>query len=528
MTAAPGAYGDLVKAAQAACRANPERPALIFEDGVVVSRGRLWSAVESFAGYLQTRLEAGDRVAIMMPNRAEFMVAWLAVVACRGVLVPLNPALRSYDAGHILRDSGARLAVIDATYEGLFLDLRGDCPALEELVVATDGEPDGLSGYAGTWSGQRPEEAASDITNVYYTSGTTGPPKGCMLDHEYWLRFADLVTSLYGITESDRMLCCLQFFYNDPPWQLLMSLMSGTALVVMRRFSVSRYWNVVREHRVTVLFGIASTASLLLKAPSSELDRRHQVRLAIHVGIPAQIHADLVERWGVPWVEAYGLTETGVIVAMPVDRAEEMTGSGSIGLPCPGADVRVIRLAGASAEIEETGADEPGEIVVRAPGLTRGYLNRPDANAETFRGGWLHTGDLGRRDSRGFLYFQGRSKDIIRRMGENITAVEVENVIRSHPKVLEVAAVPVPDDLRGEEVKVHVLLIEGVAPETCPADELTAFCAERLARYKVPRYIEYREADFDRTPSMRVKKEHLDRSVDDQARVWDREGQLGW
>ncbi|MGH3293215.1 MAG: AMP-binding protein, partial [Trebonia sp.] len=492
-------------------------------DGVIVSRARLWSETESFAGYLQQRIKPGERVAIMMPNRAEFMIVWLAVIAARGVLVPLNPTLRSYDAGHILRDSAARVAIADQEHEALFRDLQADCPELEHLVITHDSEPGGLAPFCGQWSGQRPPDAAGDITNVYYTSGTTGPPKGCMVDHEYWLRFAALITDMYDFTGSDRLLCCLQFFYNDPPWQLLLSLIAGTSLVVMRRFSVSRYWDVVRDNEVTVLFGIAATASLLLKAPPDERDREHDARLAIHVGIPAQIHAELVKRWGVPWVEGYGLTETGVIVSMPTRYAAEMTGSGSIGLACPGAEVRVVNPHG-----EDAGDDETGEIIVRAPGLMRGYLNRPEATAETMRGGWLHTGDLGRRDRRGFLYFQGRIKDIIRRLGENIAATEVENVLRSHPKVLEVAAVPVPDDLRGEEVKVHVLLTDGDTAASCPPDALIGFCAERLARYKVPRFIEYRTADFDRTPSMRVKKEQLDRSADDRARVWDRKEQLGW
>jgi carnitine-CoA ligase len=157
----------------------------------------------------------------------------------------------------------------------------------------------------------------------------------------------------------------------------------------------------------------------------------------------------------------------------------------------------------------------------------RGYLNRPDATTETFRGGWLHTGDLGRRDSRGFLYFQGRMKDIIRRGGENIAAAEVETVLRSHPGVLEVAAVPTADGLLGEEVKVHVLLADGQTSESVPPADLIDFSAARLAKYKVPRFLEYRSEDFDRTPSMRVKKESLDRSSD-PSRVWDRAAELGW
>ena len=238
----------------------------------------------------------------MMPNRAEFMIAWLAAVACRAVLVSLNPAARSHDAGHILRDSAARVAVVGPEHEALFRELQPDCPDLVEIVVADGDEPRGLARFSGassggssgsrpsvpslTGPGDRPAEASADITNVYYTSGTTGPPKGCMVDHEYWIRFADLMTEMYGITAADRMLCCLQFFYNDPPWQLLVSLQAGTSLVVMRRFSVSRYWPVVREHEVTVLFGIASTASLLLKAPADDRDLEHRVRLAIQVGIP--------------------------------------------------------------------------------------------------------------------------------------------------------------------------------------------------------------------------------------------------
>jgi carnitine-CoA ligase len=513
---------DLIELARDACRANPDLPALVFEDGVSVSRERLWAEVESFAGYLGSRIEPGDRVAIMMPNRAEFMVAWLAVTACRGILVALNPASRSHDAGHVLRDSAARIAVVDAAHASLFAELRPGCPGLIEIIVAAGDEPGGLSAYAGPGMPARPDEARGDLTNIFYTSGTTGPPKGCAVGHDYWVRFADVMAAQFGVTAADRMICCLQFFYNDPPWMLLLALAAGTTMVAVRRFSVSRYWRVVRDYDVTVLFGIASTASLLLKAPPSDDDRRHKVRLSIQVGIPAPLHRDLVDRWGVPWVEAYGLTETGVIVSMPVEDAERMVGTGSIGLPCPGADVRIVDPDGT-----EVGDGQPGEIVVRAPGLMRGYLNRPEATAETFRGGWLHTGDLGRRDPAGYLYFVGRIKDVIRRGGENIAAAEVETVLRSHAGVLEVAAVPVADELLGEEVKVHVLLADGFTPESVPPAELIAFSADRLARHKVPRFVEYRTDDFDRTPSMRVKKEALDRSAD-PGRVWDRAAELSW
>jgi carnitine-CoA ligase len=518
---AEGVGGDLLALVQRACEAEPEKPALIFEDGVVVTRQRLWSEVQSFAGYLESRVTAGDRVAIMLGNRAEFMVAWLSVVACRTVLVSINPSAKSHDAGHILRDSGARVAIVDRECAEICRQLQPSCADLEEIVVVEGEEPSGLARCAVSWSGEREAVASGDLTNVYYTSGTTGPPKGCMVDHSYWLRFVDLVQNLYKLDHTDRLLCCLQFFYNDPPWQLLVSLAAGTSLVVMRRFSVSKDWNVVRQHDVTILFGIASTASLLLKAPVDGYERDHKVRLmSIRVGIPAALHVDLDDRWGFPWVEAYGLTETGLVTATPVERSEEMVGTGSIGLPCPGAEIRLVDSHGEDVEL--------GEVIVRAPGLMRGYLNNLDATEDVFRGGWLHTGDLARKDERGFLYFRGRIKDIIRRSGENIAAAEVENVLRSHPKVLEVAAVPAPDPLRGEEVKVHVLLAPGETSLSMPPQELVAFSEERLAHYKVPRFLQYRTADFDRTPSMRVKKRDLDRSVEDRTLVFDREAAFEW
>lgn len=514
---------DILALVECACREDPQVPALIFDDGVVVTRERLWADIQSFAGYLESRVKPNDRVAILLGNRSEFMVTWLAVVACRAVLVSMNPTAKSHDARHILQDAEVRLAVVDDEHAELFRELQADCPGLKEIVVVGGNEPGGLSAYSGEWSGQRSSESCHDITNIYYTSGTTGPPKGCMVDHEYWLHFVDVVMETYSMDESDRLLCCLQFFYNDPPWQFLASLKAGTSLVVMRRFSVSRYWNVVRDNDVTVIFGIASTANLLLKAPESDLDHNHRVRLAIQIGISAGLHQDLVDRWGVPWVEGYGLTETGLVVAMSVDLADTMIGSGSIGRPCIGAEVRIV-----DENDNDVSAGKIGEMIVRAPGLMRGYLNKPDATEETFRGGWLHTGDLGRMDEQGFIYFRGRTKDIIRRSGENIAAAEVENVLRSHPKVLEVAAIPSPDALRGEEVKVYILLTPGENTESVPPTELVKFSESQLARYKVPRFIEYRTEDFERTPSMRVKKQDLDRSHDDRDRVWDRERALGW
>jgi crotonobetaine/carnitine-CoA ligase len=513
---------DVVTLAARACARDPEVPAIVFEDGVSISRRELRAAIESFGGWLSERIEPGDRVAIVLENRIEFMIAWLATAAAGGVLVSVNHGSGEHDAGHVLRDSGAVVAIVGDSTRSLVERLRSSCPELAHVVAVGNEEPRGLAAYAGAVPldlDATPVDPDA-VTNVYYTSGTTGPPKGCMLAHDYWLRFVDLYQRLYGLRREDRLLCCLQFFYGDPPWQMLLSLHAGTTLVAMRRFSVSRFWNVVRANRVTQLFAIASIPSLLMKAPPTPLDREHEVRFALQVGVPTAQHAAINERWGFPWVEGYGLTETGLVIAMPLAEERRMVGSGSIGLPVPGAEVRLVDEAGAAVP-----PGEPGEIAVRAPGLMRGYLGRPEASAETMRDGWLNSGDLARVGERGFLFFLGRRKDIIRRSGENIAAAEVEDVIRSHPAVAEVAVVPVADDLRGEEVKAHLVLVEGAS---LSPGEIVEHCRGRLTQHKVPRYLEIRDRPFPRTPSMRVRKtELIAQDPDPTGSSWDRERELG-
>ena len=448
------------------------------------------------------------------------MTAWLTVVALRATLVSVNPDVKEHDARHVLRDSDAVLAIISPKHQALIETVRGDCPQLRDVVVVGDNEPDGLPApETGTFSLDEAGCERGDITNVYYTSGTTGPPKGCMVDHEWWLRIVDVDLRLHPKGPDDRMLCCLQFYYADPGWQVLAALRCGGAVVVMRRFSVSRFWNVVRSNDVTEVLGIASIPALLLKAEPSDADRGHKVKRALQVAVPANLHREMTDRWGFPWVDGYGITEGNFVTRVPLDLAEEMVGSGSIGIACPEVSIRLVDDDGADVSVGAT-----GEFWISGPGLMRGYLNRPEATAEVLQDGWFHTGDLGRQDERGLYYFVGRKKDIIRRSGENLAAAEVEEVLRAHPKVLEVAVIGVPDDLRGEEVKAFILPVEGHSAATIPPEELAAWCAARLAAYKVPRYIEYRSTDFPRTPSLRVQKTLLGTPEHDrQALVWDRE-----
>ncbi len=512
----------IIELVRRACMRSPGAPAMIFEDGLIVRYGQLLERAQQFAGYLQSRLRRAECVALILGNRAEFMVAWLAAVAVRGTVVSINPTSKSHDAGHALRDSESAIVITDDDHRDLIEALRGQCPKLRDILYVAGPEPDGLGAYC---QGIRPlpfsESLAQreDIANIYYTSGTTGPPKGCMVDHEWWLRTVDVLLRRIPSGPEDRQLCCLQFFYSDPGHQLLECLQTGGALVVMRRFSVSRFWDVVRDHGVTQILSFSSIPIFLLKTPPSPRDRDHHVRIARHLAMPPHLHQAIVDRWGFPWVEGYGITEGNVVAGMPMAYARAMIGSGSIGIPVPELSLRLVDDEGRDVD-----AGLVGEFWLKGPGMFRGYLNRPEATAEVLRDGWLHTGDLGRADGRGFLYFVGRKKEMIRRSGENISAAEVEDVLRAHPKVLDAAVLAVPDDLRGEEVKAYILPVEGESVESIPPEELVAFCSTRLAPFKVPRYIEYRMCDFPRTPTLRVQKELLRVEREDlTVGAWDRE-----
>jgi crotonobetaine/carnitine-CoA ligase len=520
-----GAPSDtIVQLVGQACRRALDKPAVVLEEGLVITRGQFLERAERLAGYLARRTKPGVRVAIMLDNRAEALIAFAAALAARCVLVPIDPAAKAHDAGHIIRDSGSVLIFISAAGQALVEALRPQCPALRDAVVISSAEPEGFAACADEAGPLRlaaSEAERHDIATIYYTSGTTGAPKGCILDHAWWLRACDIHIRMSDPEGFQRPLCCMPFHHVDAMMQFLCALHAGGTLVVMRRFSVSRFWDVVHAHRITQLYLIASMPILLLKAVPSSLEREHAVREAICLAVPAHLHRELVDRFGIPFLDAYGTTEAGWSTRMPADRADAMVGSGSIGTAVPEAELRVIDEAG-----QDVPAGRPGELIMRAPGLFAGYLSQPAATEEALRDGWYHSGDIVRADAYGFYYFLGRKKDMIRRSGENIAAAEVEDVLRTHPMILDAAVIAVPDEIRGEEVKAYVLLAAGCTIVDLPPDRIAAHCADRLAPFKVPRYIEYRTGDFPRTPTMRVRKEEL-RNAPPMGDSWDRLGG-GW
>ncbi|GAA1723155.1 AMP-binding protein [Fodinicola feengrottensis] len=436
----------------------------------------------------------GDRVAVMLGNRPEFALSWLALGRLGAAMVPVNTGYRRHDATGILAHSQVRLAITEKAHLDLLATIQPDT-TLEKIVDCAD-----LS-LTTKENSAEPAVVAETVANIQYTSGTTGAPKGCVLPQRYWTTLAaSLVEHSPKITADDIILTAQPFHYIDPQWNVALSLLSGCKLVVLDRFHPRTFWADIERHRVTWFYCLGLMPKLLLEMPPARHDRKHVVRTVCASAIPTAIHRALEERFGVPWVEAFGMTETGADLRVFDDDHDHAVGTTCLGRPVPGKEAMVV-----------DDADNPvprgvtGELVLRGAGMMHGYFRDQEATAKAFRGGWFHTGDLVSMDTAGRVYYAGRTKDMIRRSGENIAALEVETVLAQHAGVRVAAVVPEPDDLRGEEVYAVVQLHDGV---THSPEELTRFCADRLAAFKVPRYWAYVD-QMPLTPSERVAKKTL-------------------
>ena len=472
------------------------------------------AAVDRVARGLQLNgVGKGDKVALRLPNSPEMLLTWFACAKIGAVGVPTITSLSAEETEFVIGHCDAVMVVTEAEHLPVIEAVLPHCPLVRRLVVVAP--PAGaLPPGALAWEELAATDGAferepldlRDEVQMLFTSGTTSKPKAVVLTHGNVLHAAERVARAMQLTPADRNLGGLPFFHaNCQINAVLSSVMAGATVILMERFSVSRFWQQVRRHDATVTTVILP--AVLLEQPPSEQDRNHRVRLAFAgTPLPARLEAEFESRFGLRLLLGYGLTEAIVDVTMSPTYAPRR--SPSVGLPSVGRVVRLVDEAGADVPLGET-----GEVVVGGePGVTimKGYYKDPEATAQAIRDGWLHTGDLGRFDDHGYLHFVGRLKDMIKRGGENVAAAEVEGVLNRHDGVLEAAVVGVPDDILGEAVHAFVIPAAG---EVVDAEQLKAYCAEHLAPFKIPARFEFRD-ELPRTSIGKVAKAKLRAELD--------------
>ena len=437
----------------------------------------------------------GHRVGILMENRPGFFWHWFALNALGVSLVPINPDMRAAELEYLIGHSGIVAAVVIAARRS---DVAAAAAAIgrDICVFESDEAPPAiLASTAKPGTPERNSECA-----LLYTSGTTGQPKGCVLPNEYFLYAGYWYANVGGLIAledgTERMLTPLPVFHmNAMAYSTMVTVMTGGCLIVLDRFHPRSWWASVRQSRATIVHYLGVMPPMLMGAPEGADDKRHGVRFGFGAGVDKALHDSFETRFGFPLIEAWAMTETGAGAVIVASREPRHTGTSCFGRPGGELEARIVTDGGDEARI-----DEPGELLVRhageAPryGFFRDYLTDPKATAEAWDGGWFHTGDVVRRGPDGAFHFVDRKKNVIRRSGENISAVEVESVLLQHPAVRQVAVGAASDPVRGDEVFACVVS-EGPALDPASREQVAAeiveWCLTRLAYYKAPGYVAF-------------------------------------
>ncbi|KAJ2983093.1 hypothetical protein NQ176_g950 [Zarea fungicola] len=458
--------------------------------------------VAKVAGGLRDRgIGPGDRVMVMMHNSVEMVLSWMATNRLGAVWVPINTELRSVTLTHAIQVAKPQLIIVDA----LFWPLVQSTNTFEKHLVVINGNDDAdlytFSALLASSPVYESSPVAPSTTSAFlYTSGTTGKSKPCVLSHEYFILQARALIASCRLVETDVLFCPFPLFHADATaLTVIPAILLGAVAALSVRFSASRFWDEIRVAKATVYDFMGATLALTYKQPSSGKDREHGVRLAWGVPMP-HFADDYEERFGHKLVTLYGSVEA----SLPIfhDCSQKLA-KGSCGRLLPGHQLRIV---------DELDEDVPlgmvGNLLLRSDkpnSFFQGYFDDFESTSAAFRGLWLHTGDLAKVDADGNVYFMGRTKDIIRRRGENVNASEVEEEFLQHPDVLMAAAFGIPSQLGAgteEDVKVVVQMRKG----SCVSEQaLWSWAAQRMARFQVPSVIQFVD-EIKRTPTGKTKK----------------------
>ena len=481
---------------------NPSQAAIVVAGGgPALTYDQLRRQVDTLAAQLNTLgIGRGDRVAMALPNGLEMIVAFLAG-AVAGTAAPLNPAYKRDEFQFYLEDTNARALIVPPNGA----EEARSAASEKTLIIEADLNADGQvrfssNGQANSAANQTPP-SAEDVALVLHTSGTTSRPKRVPLAHTNLMASARHVSETYQLSSEDIALCVMPLFHvHGLVASTLATLWTGGTIVVVPKFNPLSFWSTVREHRATWYSAVPTIHQVLVARAKGEARPAGAEHLrfirSCSASLPPQTMAEMEAKFGVPVLEAYGMTEAAHQMASnPLPPGARKPGSVGCGT---GVSIAILNEKG---ELLATG--EKGEVSIKGPNVIRGYENNPQANAESFTNGWFRTGDEGYLDADGYLTLTGRIKELINRGGEKISPREIDEVLLMHPAVSEVVCFSMPDRVYGEEVAAAVVL-NGEATEA----ELAAHCKSLLADFKVPKKIHIVET-IPRTATGKVQRRNV-------------------
>ncbi len=491
---------------------TPDKPFLFSEiDGREWTYSQFNKAVNRTANLLGSHnIGKGDVVSLLLPNSAEYVIAYFACWKIGAIAGPVNSLLKPEEIAWVVQNSEAKLMLAGSDWTASILACMN---AEHENTFPDRVVFDDVSIVIAEHSEQlEPVEISSDDEAIIiYTSGTTGKPKGCLLTHGNLLSNARQIAEWMVFGPDDRLLSVMPLFHMNAVSVTTMSaLYAGGSTVVSPKFSASRFWEIIEKYQITSFGSVATMLSMLLASRESgvwsheqEKDRLTTLRLAMcgSAPVPAEVLKEFEETFGVLVIEGYGLSES--TCRSTFNPPNEDRRPGSCGKPI-GNEMKIF-----DENDQEVPDDELGEIVLRGPNIFKGYFKNPEATEKAFTNGWFHTGDIGYRDTDGFFYIADRKSDMIIRGGENIYPREIDDLLYTHPAVAAAAVLGVADELYGEEVAAFVVLKDGT---NATESDLIEFCKKHLADYKCPKTIHFVE-DIPKGPTGKLLKRELSRLV---------------
>jgi len=483
-------------------------------------------------GLIKLGIKKGDRVAVLLPNSADYVLIWFGILKAGGVMAPINTAYKMDFLQYIIDNSDSKVIFVAEEYLERIVPIQTRIPQVEKIVVWTSDKKDfknmgvtsrPLLSYWELMDASSPEEPDIDVrfidvSRLMYTSGTTGRSKGVIKPHAADYYSARGFVELTEINKNDILFTCLPLFHSNA--QVLCvypALIAGARATIYERFSSSQFWKWIKESGATLFNSLGAMSYFLWNQPPVPEEKGHKVRLALISPAPHDMLKEFMKRFNIKILEGYGLTETGVVTYMPPNQPFRI---GSCGKEAPGYEVKVVD----PETDEELPRGHVGEIVVRPriPNIMLYHYHKmPEKTVEDFRNFWFHTGDAGRMDKKGYVYFVDRVKDYIRRRGENISSFEVERIVCQHPGVAEAAAIGIKAG-QGKFAEDELMIVVVKKPEReLSYEELIKHCEERMPYFMIPRFIRFLPS-LPKTPTERVQK-HLLKEEGITPDTWDRE-----